>query len=432
MSERERKNADLDAQIITLDRQRETAAHLATFTPEVWHGRPIPRRQWCVEGIIPQANVTMLSGDGGLGKTLLAAQLQVAGALALPWLGVQMEPITSLGVYCEDDTPELHRRFSDISTHYGCTFDQLSNVHLTSRVGEDNLLVTFDQHDVATATPLYHEIAEHAADIDAQLVVLDSLHDLFGGNEIMRTHARQFVGLLRRLALRLNGAVLLCAHPSLAGINSGTGTSGSTAWNNAVRSRLYLTKPDDEGEDGERCVVDVVRGRQGPFNPQQITNEYAQLCKEYRISSVVGDAYGREWVTAAWRDAGMQYSNADLPASQLYLEALPLFTRGLVSLPDHPALLRELRLLERIPGRVGKDQVTHPRGVHDDLANAVCGCLRTASAQQLGICAFLSANPAAAADLMRALDRMPPTRTPPPRSGTGGLPFTPMFLPRSY
>ena len=71
----------------------------------------------------------------------------------------------------------------------------------------------------------------------------------------------------------------------------------------------------------------------------------------------------------------MTYTNSDLPASALYLESLPLFTRGLVSLPEHPTLLRELRLLERIPGRIGKDQVTHPRGVHDDLANAVCGCL---------------------------------------------------------
>ena len=38
--------------------------------------------------------------------------------------------------------------------------------------------------------------------------------------------------------------------------------------------------------------------------------------------------------------------------------------------------MRELRLLERIPGRIGRDQVTHPRGVHDDLANALCICLR--------------------------------------------------------
>jgi hypothetical protein len=59
---------------------------------------------------------------------------------------------------------------------------------------------------------------------------------------------------------------------------------------------------------------------------------------------------------------------------------LPLFTRGLVSLPDHRVLLRELRLLERTPTRMGKDQVTHPRGCHDDHANAVCGVLRGISA----------------------------------------------------
>jgi hypothetical protein len=40
---------------------------------------------------------------------------------------------------------------------------------------------------------------------------------------------------------------------------------------------------------------------------------------------------------------------------------------------------RELRLLERIPGRIGEDQVAYPRNAHDDLANAVCGCLRTLS-----------------------------------------------------
>lgn len=126
---------------------------------------------------------------------------------------------------------------------------------------------------------------------------------------------------------------------------------------------------------GESFVVDVVRGRKGPFDPKAVTQEFAGLCREYRIARVIGDAYAREWVTAAWREAGLTYTNSDLPASQLYLESLPLFTRGLVSLPDHPALLRELRLLARIPGRIGKDQVTHPRGVHDDLANSVCACL---------------------------------------------------------
>jgi hypothetical protein len=90
---------------------------------------------------------------------------------------------------------------------------------------------------------------------------------------------------------------------------------------------------------------------------------------------VRGDAYAREWVAQAWAKTGIRYEKAELNASMLYLEALPSWTRGLVEIPDHPALVRELHLLERIPGRIGKDQVTHPRNVHDDLANAVCGAL---------------------------------------------------------
>jgi hypothetical protein len=106
--------------------------------------------------------------------------------------------------------------------------------------------------------------------------------------------------------------------------------------------------------EADKYVVDLVRGRQGPFNPAELTREYSELCREYRIETVVGDLYGAQWVQQSWRDNNMSYVASDLNASQLYLEALPLFTRGLVELPDHPALLRELRLLERIPGRVGK------------------------------------------------------------------------------
>src|SRR5262249_54953706 len=53
----------------------------------------------------------------------------------------------------------------------------------------------------------------------------------------------------------IDTAVILLAHPSLAGIASGSGLSGSTAWNNSVRSRLYLkvekTKKGDEEKDQE-------------------------------------------------------------------------------------------------------------------------------------------------------------------------------------
>jgi hypothetical protein len=101
--------------------------------------------------------------------------------------------------------------------------------------------------------------------------------------------------------------------------------------------------------------------------------------KEYGIGSVTGDYYGAEWVAGAWRDAGVTYNRAGLPKSALYLECIPLFTRGLVRMPDHARLLREFRLLERQTHRGGRDTVDHPRGGHDDHANAVCGVLRELS-----------------------------------------------------
>ena len=96
-------------------------------------------------------------------------------------------------------------------------------------------------------------------------------------------------------------------------------------------------------------------------------------------ATVTGDFYAASWMTSVWQKTGISYIKSLLTASAIYLETLPLFTRGLVSLPDHPTLLRELRLLERSPTKMGKDQVTHPRGCHDDHANACCGALHLVS-----------------------------------------------------
>jgi hypothetical protein len=131
--------------------------------------------------------------------------------------------------------------------------------------------------------------------------------------------------------------------------------------------------------DGEQLVCDLVRGTRGKFDPQTVTKEYAVLLREYGVHSVTGDHYAAEWCSAAWSSAGISYVPSALPKSQLYLEVVPLFTRGLVRLPEHPTLFRELRLLERQTHRGGRDSVDHPRGQHDDFANALCGALRQLS-----------------------------------------------------
>src|SRR5262249_54353889 len=60
-----------------------------------------------------------------------------------------------------------------------------------------------------------------------------------------------------------------------------------------------------------------------------------------------------------------------LDRSAAYLEVEALFAQGLIDLLDHPKLIRELRNLERRPSQGGRDKVEHPRGQHDDYANAL-------------------------------------------------------------
>jgi hypothetical protein len=127
-------------------------------------------------------------------------------------------------------------------------------------------------------------------------------------------------------------------------------------------------------EDG-RIIADVIRGRRPPFDPATVAGEYAELAKEYRCAKVLGDAYAGEWVSNAFKAAGVEYTRCELPKSALYLEALPYFMRGAVSIPNLPILVRELRLLERRVTRAGKDSVDHGSSGSDDHSNVLAGIM---------------------------------------------------------
>jgi hypothetical protein len=126
-------------------------------------------------------------------------------------------------------------------------------------------------------------------------------------------------------------------------------------------------------------VIDVVRGTPAgkKYDTQEVTEVYARLCREYRCRTVVGDAYGKDWVAGSWRKApaGVGYEQSERVKSDIYLESEVAFTRERVRLPPHPILTRELRLLEKHAARSGKPDVTHPKNCHDDYANACCGVI---------------------------------------------------------
>lgn len=130
---------------------------------------------------------------------------------------------------------------------------------------------------------------------------------------------------------------------------------------------------------GEKIVADVVKGRKPPFDPASAAQEFAALAKEYGCRVITGDNFAAGWVAGAFTAAGIDYRRSLLTRSELYLEGLPQFARGVVSIPYHPQLSRELRLLERRTARSGKDSVDHGVGGSDDYANALFGALQLAA-----------------------------------------------------
>lgn len=239
-------------------------------------GKQIPERDWLVPSVLIRRSITLFAGDGGVGKSLMTMQLQVAAALGRDWMGIPIgRKIPSFGFYCEDDKDELDRRFLRICQHYGTTFSEVGDlVRYTSRVGEpDNELVTFRgkmEFSKPVRTPTYDQVEEEIKDYGTELVILDTASDIFAGNENIRFQVKSFVTSIRRLAIINNGGVILNSHPSKSAMQDGSGFSGSTAWNGSVRNRLYLSTPkkkgdeDDDGPTDER-VLKIMKSNYGKF-----------------------------------------------------------------------------------------------------------------------------------------------------------------------
>jgi RecA-family ATPase len=205
-------------------------------------GKPIPEREWLVRDLIPAKNVTLLYGDGGTGKSLLALQMGAAIVLGTHFFGRQVTRGPVEFITAEDSLDEMHRRLAAIVHTGGFPMGALSGLHLTSLAESDALLaVPQDNRGGALATTaLYAELESIIAESRPEGVFLDTLADVYGGNEIVRAQVRQFIGMLRRLAMGYGCTIVVLAHPSLAGMDKGT--SGSTGWSNSVRSRIYLKR----------------------------------------------------------------------------------------------------------------------------------------------------------------------------------------------
>ena len=75
------------------------------------------KRSWAIEGFAPIGLVTMVTGPGGQGKSMLMMQLAVHASMGRKWGEYDIRlPIKTLCLSYEDDALELHRRARVVAT----------------------------------------------------------------------------------------------------------------------------------------------------------------------------------------------------------------------------------------------------------------------------------------------------------------------------
>jgi RecA-family ATPase len=239
--------------------RRPVAPHvpLVPFNAVMIGNSAAPRRQWIVDGWLPVGRVTLLYGDGGTGKTTAAQQLMTACQTGASWFGIDVAQCATVALLCEDDAAEIHWRQEQINAKLGIEMSDLGVTHWLPGIGADNVLMTFDRAGVGSTTERFAELRRIAMETGARLVVIDASASTFGGLENDRPQVSKFVGhALTRLAMDIGGAVLLLAHPSKSGMAAGgSKDSGSTAWNNACRSRWSFVRPVVDGVEDEDARV---------------------------------------------------------------------------------------------------------------------------------------------------------------------------------
>ena len=206
-----------------------------------------PEFRWLVPGWL-SAHPTLMSGRGGMGKSLAALQMAVALATGRQFIGRPVAPMRVVLWSCEEDLTELHRRLERICTYYEIGLAELGeNLLIDCRHGLDSTLLT-SEFGRPMWTGLTEYLREQVNDWAAQVWIGDNLAHMYACSENERHPVTLFTSWLS--GLRPAWCPLLIGHVAKSG---GSEYSGSTAWENAVQMRWYL---GDRLPDEDKSIED--------------------------------------------------------------------------------------------------------------------------------------------------------------------------------
>jgi RecA-family ATPase len=277
----------------------------------------VPEVDWAVDNMIPRSEVGILSGHGGTGKSKLASQLACCCVIGnRDWIRQMPATGPAIVVAGEDSDADATRNLEPVRRFYDVPFEDLAagGLIIHPMAGKDAFLAVKDDNDLIRPTRLYADLFAEVRDMRPVVTVIDNIGMTFGGNENDRVQVVAFLSLLKAIALEGETAVILLAHPSLAGLSTGTGLSGSTAWHNSVRWRAWLRgvrkggeaynaedglekEPEDVDPDlreleflkiqyGPAVPVMKLKWQDGTFQPVPRPGEIERMQIDYRIKQM--------------------------------------------------------------------------------------------------------------------------------------------------
>ena len=240
------------------------------------HTQPEPTH-WRLEGWLPEGTVTLLSANGGVGKSNLSLQLGVSLAHGMSLMGLEAAESRVLILSGEDEARTVHFRVANICQDAGVDISTLAGRMAVYDLTQQDCVLWKE----GGPTERMQWLADVTVAMKANVVIIDNASDVFAANENDRTEVRGFMRSLNLIANVTRAAVLLLAHVDKASVRGGVGLdsnttfSGSTAWNNSARSRWAMVR------DGQTVVLRHEKCNLGPLQ-EEIRLEFDPAAKVFR------------------------------------------------------------------------------------------------------------------------------------------------------
>lgn len=297
---------------------------------------------WRWDGWLPEGTVTLLSANGGVGKSNLALQLGVALVHGQEFMGSLVRQSRVLVLSGEDEARTVHFRVANICRDVGVPMASLQGRMQVYDLTKHDCVLWRDGHP----TERLQWLADQAVRSQAEVIVIDNASDVFADNENDRTAVRGFMRALNLIAHHTRAAVLLLAHVDKASVRMGAGSdtnstfSGSTAWNNSARSRWAMVR------DGQTVTIRHEKCNLGPLQ-DEIRIEFDSSSNTFkRFGTVPGQAAARALVRSGQRVGLLRLLSDASARGQRLSMSVKANNNAFVMLHQQPSFPQQLQRAE--------------------------------------------------------------------------------------